>query len=117
MTFIDQNFFLQTFPAIFFPPNFLRWPIWTFLNSLPYNTRVLITSRDTLPPIEVHNYELDRLDNDKSKVLFWKTLRNAGYFKDRKALSIEETQVLAEIVDTLEGYPLAVIGKWGVFQG
>jgi hypothetical protein len=73
---------------------------------------VLITSRDTLPPIEVHNYELDRLDNDKAKVLFWKTLKNAGYFKDRKALSVDELQVLSEIVDTLEGYPLAVIGTY-----
>ena len=58
----------------------LRWPIWTFLNSLPYNTRVLITSRDILPAIEVHNYELDRLDNRKARILFWNTLRNAGNY-------------------------------------
>ena len=82
------------------------------MNGLPPTTKVLFTSRDILPPIEVHNFELDNLDNEKSRILFWKTLRNAGFFKGRNSVMADEVELLSQIVDTLEGYPLAIIGKY-----
>jgi hypothetical protein len=64
-----------------------------------------------LPPIEVHNFELDNLDEKRSRILFWKILWNSGYFKERTALTLEEAKILSSIVQTLEGYPLAIIRK------
>jgi predicted ATPase len=85
-----------------------RKEVWDFVLSLPNETRVIVTSRDTLPPKDARNYELDTLTPPDGAQLFLNIARNAGYFDRNPRLSIEEWAILSAIVERLGGYPLAI---------
>lgn len=91
-----------------------RKEIWDFVLSLPAPstslraTRILVTSRDTLPSKDAYNYELDTLTIEDGARLFLNIARNAGYFDRNLKLSKEDAAILSKIVERLGGYPLAI---------
>jgi tetratricopeptide (TPR) repeat protein/predicted ATPase len=85
-----------------------RRELWDFALSLPEEVRVLVTSRDVLPPKDAFNYELDTLAPDDAVELFLTVARNAGYFQRNPTLSREELSILDSVCERLSGYPLAV---------
>jgi predicted ATPase len=85
-----------------------RRELWDFARSLPDTVRVLVTSRDVLPPRDVRNLELDALAPKDAVDLFLKTARNAGYFDRDLHLRSEEIAILHSICERLNGYPLAI---------
>ncbi len=85
-----------------------RKELWDFVLSLPEETLVLVTSRDTLPARDARNLELNTLSPEDAVELFIKTARNAGYFDRNPQLSSEEMAILSAICDRLSGYTLAV---------
>ncbi|MCX7840736.1 MAG: CHAT domain-containing protein, partial [Anaerolineae bacterium] len=85
-----------------------RKEVWDFVLSLPPSTRVIITSRETLPPKDARNYELDTLTIEDGARLFVNIARNAGYFDRNPTLSKEDVTILNAIVERLGGYPLAI---------
>jgi len=85
-----------------------RRELWNFVLSLPDTTRVLVTSRDTLPPKDARNKELDTLAPEDAVKLFLQVARNAEYFDKNPRLGAEETAILSAICDRLSGYPLAI---------
>ncbi|OQY99652.1 MAG: hypothetical protein B6D41_01085 [Chloroflexi bacterium UTCFX4] len=82
--------------------------VWDFVLSLPPRVRVLVTSRDKLPPKNAENIELDTLAPDDAAKLFLQIARSAGYFKNNPQLSAEETAILGAIIERLGGYALAI---------
>jgi tetratricopeptide (TPR) repeat protein len=85
-----------------------RRELWDFALSLPEEVRVLVTSRDVLPPKDAFNYELDTLAPDDAVELFLTVARNAGYFQRNPSLSREELSILDSVCERLSGYPLAI---------
>lgn len=85
-----------------------RRELWNFILSLPDTVRVLVTSRDVLPPRDARNIELDALAPKDAAELFLKTARNAGYFDRDPHLRAEEMAILDSICERLNGYPLAI---------
>ena len=85
-----------------------RKEVWDFVLSLPNETRGIVTSRDTLPPKDARNYELDTLTIADGARLFLNIARNAGYFDHNPKLGKEELAILNAIVERLGGYPLAI---------
>jgi predicted ATPase len=85
-----------------------RRELWDFVLSLPATTRVLVTSRDFLPPKDARNIELDTLAPDDAIKLFANVARNAGYIDRSTRLSSEEGTILGLICERLGGYPLAI---------
>ena len=85
-----------------------RRELWDFALSLPEGVRVLVTSRDVLPPKDAFNYELETLAPDDAVELFVNIARNAGYFERNTNPSGEELEILDSICERLSGYPLAI---------
>ncbi len=85
-----------------------RKELWDFVLGLPGSTRVIVTSRDTLPPKDARNYELDTLTIADGAQLFLNIACNAGYFDRNPKLSKEDAAILSAIVERLGGYPLAI---------
>ncbi|HYJ88034.1 MAG TPA: tetratricopeptide repeat protein [Pyrinomonadaceae bacterium] len=85
-----------------------RRELWDFALSLPEPVRVLVTSRDVLPPQDARNLELDTLAPADAAALFTKIERNTGYAKSNPHLSDEEGAILCAICERLSGYPLAI---------
>ncbi|MBM3129026.1 MAG: tetratricopeptide repeat protein [Chloroflexi bacterium] len=93
-----------------------RKEVWDFVKNFSDpstslragTTRVIITSRDTLPPKDARNYELDTLTLADGAQLFLNIARNAGYFDRNPKLSKEDAAILSAIVERLGGYPLAI---------
>jgi hypothetical protein len=86
-----------------------RAPLWSFLLSLPPSTKVLLTSREALPPAQVLQYTILPLKDKESAKLFWMTLTNAAYFQQKDTLSMEETKMIEQIGKELGGNPLAIV--------
>jgi predicted ATPase len=85
-----------------------RRELWNFALSLPEEVRVLVTSRDVLPPKDARNIELDTLAPDDAVKLFVNIARNAGYFERNPNRGAEEWAILSSICERLSGYPLAI---------
>eukprot|EP00698_Gefionella_okellyi_P025483 TRINITY_DN9354_c0_g1_i1.p1 TRINITY_DN9354_c0_g1~~TRINITY_DN9354_c0_g1_i1.p1 ORF type:complete len:1020 (+),score=215.26 TRINITY_DN9354_c0_g1_i1:107-3166(+) len=88
--------------------NLMRFIAWT----APH-IKWLINSRARPPAGDYPNlchYELGRLQAVDARKLFWNTLGNANFFRDRQTFSPRETVILRKIGgEILGGYPLAVV--------
>jgi hypothetical protein len=82
--------------------------LWDLLLNFPDPVKVLITSRELLPPKNAHNYELTGLTLGQSVGLIRKIATNTGYCNNNSLLLIEETSILASICEKLDGHPLAL---------
>ncbi|TAH50867.1 MAG: tetratricopeptide repeat protein [Chloroflexota bacterium] len=82
--------------------------VWNFVLNLPPSVRVLVTSRDKLPPKDAENVELETLAPDDAAQLFLNIARRADYFKNNPQLSGQEASALGAIIERLGGYALAI---------
>ncbi|MDP2753195.1 MAG: tetratricopeptide repeat protein [Nitrospirota bacterium] len=79
--------------------------LWEFLRNIPGDTRVLLTSRESLNPVESAHVYLDRLSPDESVLLFLSILERTGRISD---IPDNHIDLVPQIVELLYGWPLAI---------
>eukprot|EP01097_Dermamoeba_algensis_P003371 TRINITY_DN2363_c0_g4_i2.p1 TRINITY_DN2363_c0_g4~~TRINITY_DN2363_c0_g4_i2.p1 ORF type:complete len:1051 (-),score=173.49 TRINITY_DN2363_c0_g4_i2:203-3355(-) len=87
----------------------VRKRVYNYINSLPPATLFVFTSTEILSMPEVFNHQVERLNIQDSRKLFWNVMKVSGYLHGKETLPSSDVSAFKDIVESLDGFPQALI--------